>query len=76
MKKVMRHQELETLEFVHLGAQWYERKKNSIRIRVWGDEMDFYDWKSDMDNDKWFRGRIQTIEEVKWVLDHCFGLTW
>ena len=66
------------LGFKKLGSGWFGNESDDIRIRLWKDnEIDFWSWESSKnteDNQIHFRGKIYSIEEVKWVLEHCFNI--
>lgn len=70
------YNQLLTLGFKKLGSGWFGNESDSIRIRLWKDnEIDFWLWRSSDnpdDNQIHFRGKIFSIEEVKWVLERCF----
>ena len=69
--------ELQSLGFKKLGSGWFGNENDSIRIRLWKNcQVDFWLWRSSEntdDNQIHFRGLINSIEDVKWVLDRCFG---
>jgi len=64
------------LGFKNLRNGWYGNENDSIRLRLWKDsEIDFWRWRSSEntdDNQIHFRGKIFSIEDVKWVLERCF----
>jgi hypothetical protein len=67
------------LGFKKLGGGWYGSEFDDIRIRVWKDcNTDFWLWRSSDntdDNQIHFRGKIFSIEDVKWVRVRCFNVT-
>ncbi|MCB0444159.1 MAG: hypothetical protein KDC68_00605 [Gelidibacter sp.] len=67
------------LGFKKLGSGWFGNEDDNIRIRLWKDcEVDFWLWKSSEnadDNQIHFRGKVFSINEVKWVLERCFNIT-
>lgn len=71
---------MEDIGFKHLGFGWYGNKGDNIRIRFWKDnEIDFWKWHSGNEpeseahpNELKFRGRIYSLEEIKWILERCF----
>lgn len=66
---------LAELGFKHIGSAWFENENNTIRLRLWTDcEITFWLWRGGDDNEILFRGKIYTIEEVKWVLERCFNV--
>lgn len=75
----MNRESLLKLGFEHLGSGWYMNHLDTIRIRFWSNnEVDFWLWRSSdntNDNQIHFRGKIFSIEEVKWVLERCFGIS-
>lgn len=67
--------ELTTLGFKKLGSGWFGNKNDDIRIRLWKDSVvDFWLWRGNDDNQIHFRGKIHSIEDVKWVLKRCFNV--
>lgn len=66
--------QLKEIGFLHIGSGWYHNEYDNIRIRLWTkNEIDFHKWWSDDDNQVFFRGKILTFNEVKWVLNRCFS---
>ena len=69
---------LEKIGFEPIGSEWYENNYYQIRLRLWKDcEVDFWLHRSstdETDNELRFRGKIYSFDEVRWVLDRCFGL--
>lgn len=64
---------LNEIGFNELGSGWYKNKHDTIRLRFWKDnEIDFWLWRGNDDNQIHFRGKIYTIDDVKWVLERCF----
>ncbi len=76
MSEVDYKTELPKLGFKPLGSGWYGNERDDVRIRVWHDfEVDFWLWRSSSDtndNQIHFRGKIHSIEDIKWVLERCF----
>ena len=70
--------QLTELGFKKLGSGWYGNEFDDIRIRLWKDcEVDFWLWISSVntdDNQIHFRGKIYSIDDVKWVLERCFNV--
>lgn len=66
------------LGFKKLGSGWFGNEFDDIRIRLWKDcEADFWLWRSSEnteENQIHFRGKIFSIEDVKWVLKRCFNV--
>jgi len=66
------------LGFKKLGNGWFANELDDIRIRLWKDcKVDFWLWRSSEntdDNQIHFRGEVFSIEDVKWVLEHCFNV--
>jgi hypothetical protein len=62
---------IEKLDFIHLGSRWWRNKSDTIRLRQWkDDEIDVYKWGiRENEQFKVFQGRLATIEEIQWVLD-------
>jgi len=68
-------QYLDTLGFKHIGSEWYYSKKDYIKLRLWvNSEIDFYKYQP-VDNEKElvFRGKINSIQDIEWVFEHCFS---
>lgn len=66
--------ELIDIGFKSLGYGWFGNDLDDIRIRLWGDEIDVWEWKNNEENQIRFRGKISSIEEVKWALNRCFNI--
>ena len=69
-KIMIPQEEIESLGFKHIGWGWFENELNTIRIRQWTDfEMIIWSWSWD-ENQRItvFKGRLDNLEEVKWVL--------
>ena len=66
------------LGFKELGSGWFGSKFDDIRIRFWRDhEVDFWFWRSPVNTDNnqiHFRGKIYSIDDIKWVLERCFNV--
>lgn len=66
------------LGFKKLGSGWFSNENDNIRIRLWKEcEADFWLWRSSIitdGNQIHFRGKIFSIEDVKWVLKRCFNV--
>lgn len=68
-------EKLGLLGFKKLGSGWFGNENDNIRIRLWKDsEVDFWLWRGHNDNQIHFRGKIHSIEDVKWVLNRCFNV--
>ena len=71
-------EKLNGLGFKKLGSGWFGNEIDDIRIRLWKNcEVDFWLWRNSEntnDNQILFRGKIFNIDDVKWVLSHCFDL--
>jgi len=69
---------LSELGFKKLGSGWFGNENDDIRIRLWKDyEVDFWLWRNSDntdDNQIHFRGKVFSIEDVKWVLERCFSV--
>lgn len=70
-------EEIINLGFKHLGSGWYGNESDNIRIRFCkNDEIDFWLWRDNVNLDEnqiHFRGKIHSIEDVRWVLERCFN---
>lgn len=77
MDEISLSTQLLKIGFTKLGSGWFENKEGDIRIRVWiKDEIDFWLWRSSNnpnENEIRFRGKVYTIEEIKWIIDRCFN---
>ena len=66
------------LGFKKLGSGWFGNENDNIRIRLWKDcDVDFWLWRCSEntdDNQIYFRGKVFSIEDVKWVLERCFNV--
>ena len=66
-------EDLKSIGFNSIGLGWFENKDHQIRIRKWkGNEIDFWFYISEDDNQLRFRGEIYNLKEIIWVLDRCF----
>jgi len=67
--------EIESLGFTHIIARWFKNHNDTIRIRQWyNHQIIIYKWRSieesSYDNDEIvFNGRLDNVEEIKWILD-------
>ena len=65
------------LGFKKIGNGWFGNELDNIRIRLWKDcDVDFWLWRNSVntnDNQINFRGKIYSIDDVKWVLERCFN---
>jgi hypothetical protein len=68
---------LKEMGFESIGSGWYENKEYLIRLRLWKNcEIDFWLHRSSADkddNELRFRGKIYCFNDVRWVLNRCFG---
>lgn len=70
-------EQMSNIGFTNIGIGWYQNEANNIRIRVWNNEIDLWEWKTHIDMDEnqiRFRGNIKSIDDIKWLLDRCFGI--
>lgn len=70
-------EQMTELGFTHKGIGWYQNEQDTVRVRVWANEIDLWEWKThiNMDENKIrFRGGIKSIDDIKWLLDRCFDI--
>ena len=78
MKNSLKTSDLQKLGFKELGCGWFSNEMDDIRIRLWKeDEVDFWRWRNSEnldENQVHFRGKVFSMDEVKWILERCFNV--